>query len=151
MRIILVSMLLSLAVAACWRLKQEDLMASKSATIPAPALTKDPKTLTEAEWKARLTPEQFRVLRQNGTEQSGSGDLLNETRKGVYNCMACGNPLFASETKYDACGWPSFWDAVPGAVALRSEWGSPEAVCAKCDSHLGHLFDDGPPPTGKRY
>lgn len=141
-----------LALAACWRLKQEDIMPSKIATTtPLPVLEKDPKKMTEAEWKARLTPEQFRVLRQNGTEPPGSGSLLHETRKGTYSCAACGNALFTSETKYDACGWPSFWDAIPGAVGLNGQWGAVEVVCARCDSHLGHLFNDGPPPTGKRY
>lgn len=152
MKLMWIAGLLALVVAACWRLKQEDLMAAKTAPVPPPpALDKDPKKLTEAEWRARLTPEQYRVLRQNGTEPSGSGALLHERRKGTYQCVACGHPLFTSETKYDACGWPSFWDAIPGAVALRQEWGAPEVICARCDSHLGHLFDDGPPPTGKRY
>lgn len=106
---------------------------------------------SDREWRARLTPEQYRVCREGGTEWAGSGALLNETRPGEYRCVACDAPLFSSRTKYEACDWPSFWDALPGAVATRPDGGSLEAICARCESHLGHLFDDGPPPTGKRY
>ena len=112
---------------------------------------KAPALLTEADWRARLTPEQYRVLRQAGTEPSGTGELLHEERKGTYHCAACGAQLFASGTKYDACGWPSFYDALPGTVELRSDGGAQEAICVACKSHLGHLFDDGPQPTGNRY
>ncbi|MBI3098776.1 MAG: peptide-methionine (R)-S-oxide reductase [Planctomycetes bacterium] len=116
-----------------------------------PAATSDFAHLTEAEWKARLTPERYAICRERGTEPSGSGALLHEEREGTYRCAACGQPLFASKTKYDACGWPSFWDAMAGTVGTHGPAGSAEAVCSRCDSHLGHLFDDGPPPTGRRY
>lgn len=109
---------------------------------------KNPMNLTEEEWKKRLTPEQFYICREKGTEPSGSGMYLNHWKKGVYACVACGQELFKSETKYDACGWPSFWDAIPGSVRVESDL---EAVCTRCGSHLGHRFDDGPKPTGKRY
>lgn len=111
-------------------------------------MEKDPRTLTEDEWRRRLTPDQYAVCREKGTEPSGSGEYLHHSAEGTYSCVACGNPLFRSTTKYEACGWPSFWDALPDAV--RKEPGL-EAVCARCGSHLGHIFDDGPPPTGKRY
>lgn len=112
---------------------------------------------TEEEWKEELTPEQYRVLRAGGTEVPGSGALLHEKREGAYRCMACGNPLFASDAKFDSgTGWPSFDQALPGAVEHRvdSSHGMErtEVVCAKCGSHLGHLFEDGPrESTGKRY
>ena len=106
---------------------------------------------TEAEWKKKLTPEQFTILRQRGTEPSGSGKYLHHTDDGIYVCAGCGQPLYDSKTKYDACGWPSFWDALPSAVATRNDGGSVEAICSRCQGHLGHIFDDGPKPTGKRH
>lgn len=111
---------------------------------------------TEAEWKQKLTPEQYAVLRERGTEAPGSGKLLHEKRDGMYRCAACGNALFPSNTKFDSgTGWPSFDQALPGATKLISDdsHGMPrtEVVCANCGSHLGHLFDDGPTETGKRY
>ncbi len=110
----------------------------------------------ESEWKKKLTPEQYEVLRQKGTERPFSGKFLNEKRKGTYMCAACGNQLFASDTKFDSgTGWPSFEDALPGAVkhVVDDSHGMErtEVVCAKCGSHLGHVFDDGPTSTGKRY
>jgi len=107
-----------------------------------------PFSLTDEEWRKRLTPAQYRVCRQAGTEPPESGALLHQTGQGEYRCAACDRALFKSETKYDACGWPSFWDCVPGSVEVRSDL---EAVCTNCGSHLGHRFDDGPPPTGFRY
>lgn len=112
---------------------------------------------TEAEWEKKLTPEQYRVLRKKGTELPFTGKLLKEKRKGMFVCGACGNPLFDSKTKYDSkSGWPSFYDVVKkGNVKLKEDKSlfmkRTEVVCAKCGSHLGHLFDDGPKPTGKRY
>ena len=111
---------------------------------------------TEAEWKAKLTPEQYRVLREKGTEAPNTGKYLHEKAEGTFNCAACGSPLFSSDAKFDSgTGWPSFDEALPGAVketaddALGME--RTEIVCAKCGSHLGHVFDDGPTATGKRY
>ena len=111
---------------------------------------------SEEEWKKTLTPEQYRVLREKGTEAPFSGALLHIDTEGVYRCAACGNPLFASDAKFDSgTGWPSFDQALPGAVreVRDSSLGMErtEIVCAKCGSHLGHVFDDGPTPTGKRY
>lgn len=107
-------------------------------------------------WKKKLTPEQYAVLREKGTEAPFSGALLHETRAGSYMCAACGNALFPSNTKFDSgSGWPSFDDAVPGATKLIEDSSRgmtrTEVVCANCGSHLGHLFDDGPTQTGKRY
>jgi len=110
----------------------------------------------EADWKAKLTPEQYAVLREKGTEQPFSGELLKEKRPGNYNCVACGQKLFESGTKFDSgTGWPSFDDAIPGAVKFEhdSKYGMhrTEVLCSRCGSHLGHVFDDGPTETGKRY
>lgn len=111
---------------------------------------------TEEGWKNKLTPEQYAILRERGTEVPFSGKLLKETRDGVYRCAACGNALFSSDTKFDSgTGWPSFDEALPGAVHLQDDYSGgmrrTEIVCASCGSHLGHLFNDGPTPTGKRY
>lgn len=115
-----------------------------------------PVRYTEAEWRRRLTPAQFRVLRQKGTERPFSSVLLREHRRGTFVCAADGHPLFASATKYDSrTGWPSFWRPLPGAVGTSVDYdiGVPrtEVHCARCGGHLGHVFDDGPRPTGKRY
>lgn len=113
-------------------------------------------TPTDDELRTKLTEEQYRVLREKGTEAPFSGTLLNEKRKGMFRCTACGNSLFASDTKFESgTGWPSFEDALPGAVEFRPDdtYGMhrTEVVCANCKSHLGHVFDDGPTPTGKRH
>jgi len=115
-----------------------------------------PMPENEEEWKKALTPEQYRVLREKGTEAPFSGSLLHADADGVYRCAACGNPLFASDAKFDSgTGWPSFDQALPGAVEENTDetLGAPrtEIVCGKCGSHLGHVFDDGPTETGKRY
>jgi peptide-methionine (R)-S-oxide reductase len=122
---------------------------------PAQAKT-FPVSYSEAEWRRRLTPAQFTILRQKGTERPGSSALLNEHRRGTFVCAADGNPLYASTTKYDSrTGWPSFWRPLPRAVETATDWevGYPrtEVHCAQCGGHLGHVFDDGPQPTGKRY
>ncbi len=111
---------------------------------------------SEKEWKARLTPEQFAVLREKGTEAPFSGKLLQEKRDGEYRCAACGRALFSSDAKYESgTGWPSFEDALPGAVTFTVDESHgmkrTEVVCSQCQSHLGHVFDDGPESTGKRY
>ncbi len=111
---------------------------------------------TEEELKSKLTPEQYQVLRQKGTEAPFSGKLLHEKREGMYTCAACGNPLFPSDAKFDSgTGWPSFDQALPGAVKEITDESHgmvrTEVVCARCESHLGHVFDDGPTQTGKRY
>jgi peptide-methionine (R)-S-oxide reductase len=112
---------------------------------------------TDAEWRKELSPEQYAVLRRAGTERAGSGEYASSKENGVYRCAGCGAALFRSDTKYESgTGWPSFWEPVaPGAVAERSdtELGMlrTEVLCAACDGHLGHVFPDGPPPTGRRY
>lgn len=114
-------------------------------------------TKDEQEWKKELTPEQYRVLREKGTETAFTGEYVNTNEKGMYVCAACGNELFSSETKFDAgCGWPSFWQAVDNKkINLQPDntYGMQrtEVLCARCGSHLGHVFDDGPKPTGKRF
>lgn len=112
--------------------------------------------MDENEWKQKLTPEQYAVLREKGTEAPFSGKLLKESRDGMYRCAACGAQLFSSETKFDSgSGWPSFDNALPGAVTLTEDSSHgmhrTEATCSTCGSHLGHVFDDGPSETGKRY
>ena len=108
------------------------------------------------EWRARLTPEQYRVLREHGTEARGSSPLLKEKREGTFVCAGCGQPLFSSDTKYESgTGWPSFWRPLPDAVATTEDrsYGMTrtEVHCARCQGHLGHVFPDGPAPTGNRY
>jgi peptide-methionine (R)-S-oxide reductase len=115
-----------------------------------------PMPTNEDEWKEKLSPEAYKVLREKGTEAPFSGKLLHKDKDGTYKCSACGNPLFSSDAKFDSgTGWPSFDETLPDAVRLEkdSSLGMEriETVCAKCGSHLGHLFDDGPTQTGKRY
>lgn len=113
-------------------------------------------THSDEEWRARLTPEQYAVMRQHGTERPGSCALDHETRAGVFTCAGCDQPLFASRQKFDSgTGWPSFFDPLGGAVATSTDrsYGMTrtEVHCSRCGSHLGHVFADGPPPTGQRY
>lgn len=112
---------------------------------------------TEEEWKKELTPERYKIMREKGTEAPFTGKYADTKEKGMYKCAACGNPLFSFDTKFESgTGWPSFYDvAVKGNVELREDKSGSmertEIVCAKCGAHLGHLFGDGPTPTGKRY
>lgn len=114
-------------------------------------------TLSEQEWRARLRPEQYDVLRRKGTEPPFSGAYVHEKRRGTYRCAACGAALFSSDAKYDSgTGWPSFWEPTSAdAVATHPDHSHgmlrTEVVCRQCGSHLGHVFEDGPPPTGLRY
>jgi peptide-methionine (R)-S-oxide reductase len=113
--------------------------------------------LSEAEWRDRLTPEQFKVLRKAGTERAHTSPLNKETRAGVYHCAGCDLPLFDSEAKFDSgTGWPSFFQPVDAAhIGTKTDYKlilpRTEYHCARCGGHQGHVFDDGPPPTGKRY
>ena len=124
------------------------------ATLASPGA--EPWRLTDAEWKKRLTPAQYDVLRNEGTERAHSTALNAEKRKGVYHCAACDLPLFASDTKFDSgTGWPSFFTALSGAILTKTDFKlilpRTEYHCARCGSHQGHVFNDGPAPTGKRY
>jgi peptide-methionine (R)-S-oxide reductase len=111
---------------------------------------------TDAEWRRTLTPEQYRVLRRHGTERPGTSPLDKEYGAGVYSCAGCDRAVFSSETKFDSrTGWPSFWAPIEGAIGTsvdRSLFTTrTEVHCRRCGGHLGHVFDDGPPPTGLRY
>lgn len=111
---------------------------------------------TKEEWKQALTPEQYRVLREHGTERAGTSPLNQEKRSGVFRCAGCGQPLYQSATKYESgSGWPSFWEPMPGAVETAADRSlfmtRTEVHCSKCGGHLGHVFEDGPQPTGLRY
>jgi peptide-methionine (R)-S-oxide reductase len=115
-----------------------------------------PARKTDEEWRKELTPEQYRVLRRHGTERAGTSALNHEKRTGVYFCAGCGEPLFDSATKYESgSGWPSFYQPRENAVETETDnsllMNRTEVHCAKCGGHLGHVFPDGPEPTGERY
>lgn len=115
-----------------------------------------PVTRTDAEWRALLTPEQYYVMREHGTERAGSCALNHEKRAGTFACVGCGQDLFKAGRKFESgTGWPSFNDPLPGSVGTTQDrsWGMvrTEVHCSRCGSHLGHVFPDGPPPTGLRY
>lgn len=111
---------------------------------------------SEEEWREKLSPEEYRILRERGTESPFSGELLSVKDDGTFTCAGCGNPLFSSDTKFDSgSGWPSFFDAIEGSVEFEQDtrhgMNRVEVSCSRCGGHLGHVFEDGPEPTGKRY
>ena len=115
-----------------------------------------PLRLSDAEWQKRLTPAQFNVLRKEGTERAQSSPLNAEKRNGTYHCAGCDLPLFASDSKFESgTGWPSFFSTLPGAVVTKTDFKMvlprTEYHCARCEGHQGHVFNDGPKPSGKRY
>jgi peptide-methionine (R)-S-oxide reductase len=122
--------------------------------IPAPTFT--PITKSKQDWKAIVPPTSYHVLFEEGTERAGTSPLNNEKRKGTFVCAACNFPMFKQEQKFDSgTGWPSFFDAIPGTVATKRDfkmvWPRTEYHCARCGGHQGHVFEDGPAPTGLRY
>lgn len=133
-----------------------NLVAACARAAPDPHANSPYRRITEAEWRKRLPPKAFAILRREDTEPPGSSPLLNEKRAGTYHCLGCDLPLFRSAWKYDSgTGWPSFHTAIPGALGFKTDWliGVPrtEYHCARCLGHHGHRFDDGPRPTGMRY
>ena len=118
--------------------------------------SKEEWSLSNQEWKKKLSPEVFYILREEGTERAFSSELNNEKRKGTFHCAGCDLPLFLSDTKFDSgTGWPSFWDPIKGAVETKVDFKlivpRTEYHCSRCGGHQGHVFNDGPLPTGKRY
>ena len=143
-RHLLSSVLYGAAALAFWRLGLEEAEAAY------------PFTLSDAQWRKRLSPLAYRVLRHEATEHPFTSPLNKEHRAGTFSCAGCGQALFSSKTKFDSgTGWPSFWAPLPRATATSRDFalGYPrvEVHCARCGGHLGHVFDDGPQPTGKRY
>jgi peptide-methionine (R)-S-oxide reductase len=129
---------------------------AEAQTLSTPAAGAEPLRLTDAQWKQRLSPAAYDVLRHEGTERAGTSPLNAEKRKGRYHCAGCELPLFGSEAKFESgTGWPSFHTALPGAVATRTDYKlvfpRTEYHCVRCEGHQGHVFNDGPAPTGKRY
>ncbi|MBZ0249057.1 MAG: peptide-methionine (R)-S-oxide reductase MsrB [Burkholderiales bacterium] len=123
---------------------------------PADAVKIEKLVLKPEEWRKRLTPEQYAILREEGTERAGSSPLDREKRKGTFACAGCDLPLFTSDMKYDSgTGWPSFFTFIPGRLGTKTDfkliYPRTEYHCIRCGGHQGHVFDDGPPPTGKRY
>ena len=119
-------------------------------------VSKEEWNLSKDEWKSRLSPESYYILREEGTERAFSSQLNNEKRKGVFHCAGCDLPLFLSDKKFDSgTGWPSFWDPIEGSVATKVDFKlivpRTEYHCSRCGGHQGHVFNDGPLPTGKRY
>ena len=118
--------------------------------------SKEEWNLSKEEWESKLSPESFYILREEGTERAFSSKLNNEKRKGVFHCAGCNLPLFLSDKKYDSgTGWPSFWDPIKGSIETKVDFKlivpRTEYHCSRCGGHQGHVFNDGPLPTGKRY
>ncbi|KAA5804646.1 peptide-methionine (R)-S-oxide reductase MsrB [Alkalicaulis satelles] len=144
------------AAAPAWARRDDPDLFEHPDITPWGAETIDYAALTEAQWRERLTPDQFRILRREGTERPGSSPLNRETRDGIYVCAGCALPLFSSAAKYESgTGWPSFWAPIEGALNTKIDWRlwtpRTEYHCARCGGHQGHVFEDGPRPTGQRW
>ena len=152
-------LLLGIALTACSPSREapaaKQLANAPGTTQPSPMTDKIAKT--DEEWKKQLTPEQFRVTRKKGTERAFTGAYWNNHEKGLYQCVCCGQVLFSSETKFESgTGWPSYWAPISEQAVKTEEDNSvftrrTEVVCSRCQAHLGHVFEDGPKPTGLRY
>ena len=161
MRTVLVMAMLSILALGCER--QHVIQAADTQPPPNPLPTKATNAMTtkivktDEEWKKQLTPEQYRILRKKGTERAFTGPNWNNKEKGTYKCAACGQELFSADHKFDSgTGWPSYWQPIePKAVATEEDntlfMKRTEVLCSRCNGHLGHVFDDGPKPTGLRY
>jgi peptide-methionine (R)-S-oxide reductase len=149
--------LLTLLAAGCGCGAGAQQRSEQSTPNTTPTTAVDRVELSEAEWRARLTPDEFHVLREQGTERARTGDLLHNHDEGTYVCAGCGAPLFASGTKFESgTGWPSFYEPIEAVRVAENRDVSfgmvrREVHCARCDGHLGHIFPDGPEPTGLRY
>jgi peptide-methionine (R)-S-oxide reductase len=133
--------------------KNWKMLLAEGTTVPTPA---EPLKLSSEEWRKRLSKTQYHVLREEGTEYAGSSPLNGEKRPGIFACAGCGLPLFTSEMKYESgTGWPSFFTTIPGALATKKDFKlflpRTEYHCIRCGGHQGHVFEDGPPPTGQRW
>jgi peptide-methionine (R)-S-oxide reductase len=157
-------LLAALAIAAMGCKKPQTVLAADTKNPPARAgqagtnaMTTSKVTKSDEEWKKQLTPEQYRITRKKGTERAGTGPYWNSKEKGVYKCVCCGQELFSSDHKFDsATGWPSYWQPVSDKAVSKEADNTffmkrTEVLCSRCDAHLGHVFDDGPKPTGLRY
>lgn len=139
-----------------WLIMPEIIARQSDNSTQSQAMEKNTMSQNEDDWKQKLTPEQYHVLREKGTERPFTGQYLNNKSDGVYRCGACGNPIFTSDTKFDSgSGWPSFDQAIPNSIKLTKDNSHGmqriEVTCAKCGSHLGHLFNDGPTESGERF